>query len=134
MAEQYQEKGISFPFRVGVKGGTAMRVANSTTPQKIVESYIQILGTNQYERSMEFELFTQIEDFVFHVDNETLRSVAEYLVMEALNRFEPRATCNDVLLTGQDFSDGSHGVICMVNFTVNKTGKTYNATAASWRQ
>lgn len=134
MAEQFQEKGISFPFRIGVKGGTTMSVADSTTPQKIVESYMQIIGTNQYERSMEFDIFTQIEDFVFHADNETLRLVAEYMIMDALNRFEPRARVNDVLVTGQDNSDGSHAIVCVINFTVRNTGKTYNAIPARWER
>lgn len=111
-----------------------MSVADSTTPQKIVESYMQIIGTNQYERSMEFDIFTQIEDFVFHADNETLRLVAEYMIMDALNRFEPRARVNDVLVTGQDNSDGSHAIICVINFTVRNTGKTYNAIPARWER
>ena len=134
MAEQYQEKGISFPFRIGVKGGTAMSVADSSTPQKIVDSYMQILGTNQYERSMEFDIYTQIEDFIFHADNETLRAVAEYMIMDALNRFETRASVNDVLVYGQDLPDGSHAVVCVVNFTVKNTGKTYNVVPARWER
>ena len=131
MAEQYQLKGISFPFRIGVRGGVEMSVADSTSPQKIVEHYEQILGTAQYERSMEYEVYSQVQDLVFElVEDETLRSVLEYMIKDALNRLEPDAVVNDILIGTVD-SEGNaqkNVVVAVINFTIRFTGLTYNTT------
>ena len=129
MAEQYQLKGIAFPFKVGVKGGAEMSVANSQTPQKIIEHYEQILGTNPNERSMEYDIYSQIEDLIFETDDETLRTVVQYLVREALNRLEPNATVNDVVV-GTIGANKNAVVAAVINFTVNFTGNTYNSVIA----
>ena len=121
MAESYQLKGISFPFHIGVRGGVSTSVANYNTPQKIVESYQQILGTNQYERSMEYEVFSQIDALVFESADETLMKVLEYMVKDALNSLEKRAKVNDVVVGVVE-----NYVVAVLNFTVINTGKTYN--------
>lgn len=121
MAESYELKGIAFPFHIGVRGGVAMSKANYSTPQKIVESYQQILGTGKYERSMEYQVFSQIDALVFDAADETLTSVLEYMVKDALNSLEKRATVNDVIVgTVESY------VVAVINFTVLNTGKTYN--------
>ena len=51
MADQYQDKGISFPFRIGVRGGVTMSTAGVDSVQRIVESYAQILLTREGEVS-----------------------------------------------------------------------------------
>lgn len=121
MAESYQLKGISFPFHIGVRGGVSTSVANYNTPQKIVESYQQILGTNQYERSMEYEVFSQIDALIFESADETLMKVLEYMVKDALNSLEKRAKVNDVVVGVVE-----NYVVAVLNFTVINTGKTYN--------
>lgn len=123
MAEKFESKGISFPFRIGVRGGIEMSTANYTTPQKIVESYQQILGTNQYERCMENQVFSQIETLLFDVADESLVAILEYMVKDALNSLEKRARVNDVLVGKYE-----NYIIAAINFTVLNTGKTYNTT------
>lgn len=121
MAENYQLKGISFPFHIGVRGGISTSVANYNTPQKIVESYQQILGTGQYERSMEYQIFSQIDTLIFESADETLIKVLEYMVKDALNSLEKRAKVNDVVVGVVE-----NYVIAVLNFTVINTGQTYN--------
>ena len=103
-----------------------MSIADSTTPQKIVESFQQIICTNKFERSMEFQIYSQVENFVFHANDDTLVSVLEYMVKDALNSLEKRASVNDVVTTRVDLPDGSSMVAFAVNFTVLATNKTYN--------
>ena len=106
-----------------------MSVANSQTPQKIVEHYEQILGTNQNERSMEYNIYSQIDDLIFETDDETLRTVLQYMVKDALNRLEKNAVVNDVIVG----TIGSHKgavVAAVINFTVKFTGNTYNSVIA----
>lgn len=123
MAEKFESKGISFPFRVGIRGGIIMSVADYDSPQKIVESYQQILGTNQYERCMENQVFSQLEALIFDVADESLSAIIEYIVKDALNNLEKRATVNDVLVGKYE-----NYVLAAINFTVLNTGKTYNTT------
>lgn len=122
----HEEKGISFPFRVSIQGGATMSVANANSVDKLVESMQQILLTREGERCMEFEVFSQIDHLIYNVlDDPTLLQVCEYMVKDAINRLEGRVTVNDVAIV-QD--KGSSSLFAVVNFTVNNTGETYNAT------
>ena len=127
MAESYEEKGISFPFRISASGGAAMSVANSNSVERLVESMQQIVGTSEGERCMEFQVYSEIRELLFNnTDNDdTLLSVCEYMVKDAINRLEPRVTVNDVVIR---FDESNNSIIAVVNFTANVTGNTYNTT------
>lgn len=127
MAELHEERGISFPFRISSKGGAAMSVANSNSVEKLVESMQQIVGISEGERCMEFNVYSEVRSLLFSsVDtDDTILSVCEYMVKDAINRLEPRVTVNDVVIK---FDEDSNSIIAIVNFTVNNTGNTYNTS------
>ena len=121
----HEEKGISFPFRVSVRGGATMSVANTNSVDKIVESMQQIVLTREGERCMEYDVYSQIDKLIFNIEDDTLRQVCEYMLKDAINRLETRVTVNDVRLA----RDEKTGIIyALVNFTVNKTNNNYNTT------
>ena len=125
MSTFYEEKGISFPFRVSVRGGATMSVANTKSVDKIVESMQQIVLTREGERCMEYDVYSQIDKLIFNIEDDTLRQVCEYMLKDAINRLETRVTVNDVRLA----RDEKTGIIyALVNFTVNKTNNNYNTT------
>lgn len=125
MSTFYEEKGISFPFRVSVRGGATMSVANTNSVDKIVESMQQIVLTREGERCMEYDVYSQIDKLIFNIEDDTLRQVCEYMLKDAINRLETRVTVNDVRLA----RDEKTGIIyALVNFTVNKTNNNYNTT------
>ena len=125
MSTFYEEKGISFPFRVSVRGGATMSVANTNSVDKIVESMQQIVLTREGERCMEYDVYSQIDKLVFNIEDDTLRQVCEYMLKDAINRLETRVTVNEVRLA----RDEKTGIIyALVNFTVNKTNNNYNTT------
>lgn len=125
MSTFYEEKGISFPFRVSVRGGATMSVANTNSVDKIVESMQQIVLTREGERCMEYDVYSQIDKLIFNIEDDTLRQVCEYMLKDAINRLETRVTVNEVRLA----RDESTGIIyALVNFTVNKTNNNYNTT------
>ena len=125
MSTFYEEKGISFPFRVSVKGGATMSVANTNSVDKIVESMQQIVLTREGERCMEYDVYSQIDKLIFNIEDDTLRQVCEYMLKDAINRLETRVTVNEVRLA----RDKKTGIIyALVNFTVNKTNNNYNTT------
>lgn len=125
MSTFYEEKGISFPFRVSVRGGATMSVANTNSVDKIVESMQQIVLTREGERCMEYDVYSQIDKLIFNIEDDTLRQVCEYMLRDAINRLETRVTVNEVRLA----RDENTGIIyALVNFTVNKTNNNYNTT------
>ena len=125
MSTFHEEKGISFPFRVSVRGGATMSVANTNSVDKIVESMQQIVLTREGERCMEYDVYSQIDKLIFNIEDDTLRQVCEYMLGDAINRLETRVTVNEVRLA----RDESTGIIyALVNFTVNKTNNNYNTT------
>ena len=125
MSTFYEEKGIFFPFRVSVRGGATMSVANTNSVDKIVESMQQIVLTREGERCMEYDVYSQIDKLIFNIEDDTLRQVCEYMLGDAINRLETRVTVNEVRLA----RDEKTGIIyALVNFTVNKTNNNYNTT------
>lgn len=125
MSTFHEEKGISFPFRVSVRGGATMSVANTNSVDKIVESMQQIVLTREGERCMEYDVYSQIDKLIFNIEDDTLRQVCEYMLKDAINRLETRVTVNEVRLA----RDENTGIIyALVNFTVNKTNNNYNTT------
>lgn len=125
MSTFHEEKGISFPFRVSVRGGATMSVANTNSVDKIVESMQQIVLTREGERCMEYDVYSQIDKLIFNIEDDTLRQVCEYMLRDAINRLETRVTVNEVRLA----RDENTGIIyALVNFTVNKTNNSYNTT------
>ena len=122
MSTFYEEKGISFPFRVSVRGGATMSVANTNSVDKIVESMQQIVLTREGERCMEYDVYSQIDKLIFNIEDDTLRQVCEYMLKDAINRLETRVTVNEVRLARDE---NTEIIYALVNFTVNKTNNTY---------
>lgn len=116
--------GLSFPFRVGVKGGLAMTGTNYLESPHIAESVEQILNTKVRERVME-SIGCSLSTFVFEPSDESSVNLLKYEIIEALNEYEPRITiAND----GVDISllDINSGIL---NVSISYTIKDYtNAT------
>lgn len=125
MSTFHEEKGISFPFRVSVRGGATMSVANTNSVDKIVESMQQIVLTREGERCMEYDVYSQIDKLIFNIEDDTLRQVCEYMLKDAINRLETRVTVNEVRLARDE---NTEIIYALVNFTVNKTNNSYNTT------
>ena len=95
-------RGISFPFRVGVKGGIVMTSTSSIEVPHIIESISQILRTFRLERTMEPHIYSEIDLDVFEPNNISAQSLLEYQIKDALRRLEPRIEVLDVKLESED--------------------------------
>ena len=84
----------------------------------------QIVGTSDGERCMEFNVYSEVRSLLFSsVDtDDTILSVCEYMVKDAINRLEPRVSVNDVVIKVDELTNS---IIAVVNFTVNSTKDTY---------
>ena len=105
--------GISFPFRIGVKGGVATSTTSVSDVQHIIEAMTQILGTRPMERSMEYHFKSDIDTDIFEPNDVSTRTLIAYQVKEALRELEDRIKVNSVDVT----SDGS-SIFAVITFTV----------------
>lgn len=79
-------RGLSFPLRVGNKGGFVM----SNHIDHIEESIIQILSTQLYERVMLPEFGSDIDAYIFDPNEVETQALVQYEIVEALTKWEPR--------------------------------------------
>jgi phage baseplate assembly protein W len=88
--------GISFPFRIGVKGGVVTSSTSIKEVPHIVESIKQILSTARYERTMEFHMYSDIDLDIFEPNDTSTFTLISYQVKDALRRLEPRIEVESV--------------------------------------
>lgn len=96
--------GISFPFRIGVRGGIVMSSTSIYSVPHIEESIQQILGTRLKERVMELYFGSDIDSQIFEPNDNTSHTLIKYEIVEALTKFEPRIQVeeSDLILTVED--------------------------------
>ena len=82
--------GVSFPFRIGIKGGVVMSTTTADDPTHIVEAIEQILTTAPMERGMEYHFKSDIDYNVFDVNDSSTHTLIEYQAGEALRLLEDR--------------------------------------------
>lgn len=105
--------GISFPFRIGVKGGVVTSTTSTREVPHIIESMKQILRTFQYERTMEHHVYSEIDTDIFEPNDTSTHTLLEYQIKDALRRLEPRIAVSSV-----NFSSANSSVYATINFKV----------------
>ena len=111
--------GISFPFRIGVKGGVVTSTTSVMDAQHIIEAMTQILCTRPMERCMEYHFKSEIDSSVFEPNNVSIETLLVYQIKEALAELEDRIKVDDVDIVSDDSS-----VMARISFTV----LAYNAS------
>lgn len=114
--------GISFPFRIGVKGGVVLSTSNSNEVTHIVESMQQILRTFKYERTMETHLYSELDTSIFEPNNVSTHTLLKYQIKDALGRLEPRVEVLSV-----DIIYEHSTIFAMVNFKVTSYDGEYTS-------
>lgn len=105
--------GISFPFRIGVKGGVVTSSTSAMDVQHIVEAMTQILCTRPMERCMEYHFKSEIDSSIFEPNDVSIKTLLTYQVTEALRELEDRIAVDSVDI----ISEGS-AVIAVIRYTV----------------
>jgi phage baseplate assembly protein W len=117
-------RGISFPFRIGVKGGVVMSSTSQRDPTHIIEGMKQLLLTRHLERVMESHVYSNIDATIFEPNDISLRTLLAHEVVEALKldkRIE--VTEGDVVVTSAD-----NRVYAEIKFKV-RSYNTYYSTS-----
>ncbi len=88
--------GVSFPFRIGSKGGVVMSTTSDTDYSHINESIRQIILTRKGERVNLVNFGCNLQDALFENLDPGIANMIKYTITEALKTYEPRITVNDV--------------------------------------
>lgn len=94
-------KGVSFPFRLGNKGGIVLSTTSYTEVPHIEESIKQILSTRKGERIMEPQFGSLIDTQIFETNDESSHALIKFQIEEALKEQEPRIEVEDIKLTSE---------------------------------
>ena len=113
--------GISFPFRIGVKGGVAMSSTSATDAPHIVESITQIIGTKPMERIMEYQVHSDISTYIFDPNDESTRALIAYECQKAIEENDQRVEVVSVVPYTED-----DVIYATVNFRVKIYSGTYS--------
>lgn len=107
--------GISFPFRMSIRGGVTLSTTNENDMTHIKESIRQILMTSIGERIMRPNFGSELNTVVFEPQDLSCKSLMAFLAKEALTRHEPRISITSV----EVFDEGST-VYADVRYSVPK--------------
>lgn len=80
--------GISFPFRIGVKGGVVMSTSNDVNDTHVIEGMRQLLQTRKLERCMETDIYSDIDTVIFEPNDTSAVSLVEHEIKEALKKMD----------------------------------------------
>lgn len=112
-------KGLSFPLRIGVKGGLALSKADPYDITHIEESITQILHTGVNERVMEGYFGSSLSTYLFEPMEVSTQTLLKYEIKEALDLLEPRikVEMGDINVTEDD---DTNALIVDISFLVVK--------------
>ena len=119
--DDFLGRGWSFP--VGLSDSTG-GISMSEKEQDIKEAILIILTTAKGERIMRPDFGCGIHGFVFSVMNAAMLTLMEQSVREALERWEPRISVQNVKARYEP----SPGNRCMIDidYTIRETNDSYN--------
>lgn len=115
-------KGISFPFRIGGRGGVTMSGRTPTIQQHLKECLEVLLGTREGERVMRPYNGLEELDIFFNDLNETTKNMAIFKINEKVQQLEPRVAITDIEIYPQDQVDGSIAHIVDITYEETDSG------------
>lgn len=107
--------GISFPFRIGSKGGVVTSTTSNIDISHIVESMEQIIRTRPLERCMEYHIKSEVDLQIFEPNDQSTLTLIEYEVERALSKLEDRIEVQQVTSYSKE-----HEVFVDITFKVLK--------------
>lgn len=118
-------KGLSFPFRVGNKGGAVVTTADRLNPTHIIESLEQILNTHIGERVMN-SFGSSVSSTIFEPNDTSTHTLLKYEIVEAIREWDERVevTEEDIVLVESE----DNRLVVDLNFLVVDLNKYFNAT------
>lgn len=124
MSKNSTSRGISFPFRIGNKGGVVMSEVSNFSASHLDESIEQILLTLKGERVMEHHFGSELDTSIFEPSEVSTHNLIKYQINEALTKHEPRITVDmDSIQLSQE--EGSDTIIVDITYVINEYNSTH---------
>lgn len=124
-------RGISFPFRIGGRGGVAVSGQTVSEQQHIKESIMVLVGQIEGERVMNPSIGVEPLDIFFNNFDEATKNIIIFKLREKIALYEPRVEVNDIQIYPQDTTDGGRAYVISIMYTVVDTGQ-YDSVAISY--
>jgi phage baseplate assembly protein W len=116
MANEVLGHGFAFPLRTDPHG----RLAMSAGEQRIRESIVTILGTEQGERLMRPDFGSRLRSLVFEPNSPATANLARFYIEDALARWEPRI--EQVQVVVELIGQGGAGLNLQILYRIKATG------------
>lgn len=113
--------GISFPPRIGTRGGWVMSSTSPVDITHIKESIQIILGTMLGERVCEPEFGSDLKRVVFENKDVTLVNLIRFKIEEALTRWEPRIEVTNINVLFGAGTEDQGTIYVTIDFRVLRT-------------
>lgn len=113
--------GIKFPFSLNGRGGISM---TTQTPQdsSILDGKIeQLLNTAKGERTMECNIFSELDTFIFEPTDTSTRTLLEHEIKNIIAIFIPEIEVNSVYIQVFD-----KAIFALISYTVKIYNKQEN--------
>lgn len=115
-------RGISFPFRIGGRGGVVMSGQTVSEQMHIKDGLKQLFTTDISERVMKpfYGLYTL--DIFFDNLNETTKNMAIFKIREAVEIWEPRVRIREVDITEMEIESGKIAHVITLSYDLTDSG------------
>ncbi|MFO0889873.1 MAG: GPW/gp25 family protein [Isosphaeraceae bacterium] len=117
-------RGFALPIRLDAHG----RMARSSGEQRIRESIVMILGTEQGERLMRPDFGCRLRSLVFAPNNAATVNLARFYIEDALARWEPRIERVQVEVDSGGEDDDRSGLRLRISYRIKATGDDRSLT------
>jgi phage baseplate assembly protein W len=114
--------GLKFPFCVNTKGGVSLNTLTKNDTSLYDGKIEQLLNTNQGERTMECDVFAELDTFVFSSNDASTRTLLEYEIKQAIAKHIP-----DIVVTSVDVRSVKRAIVATITYTV----KAFNTTTTT---
>ena len=115
--------GLSFPIRIGNKGGLVISSADKFSAPHIDESLHQIVCTNMYERVMELGFGSNTDLSIFEPNDLSLVNLLTYELLDSISRQERRVTVEEKDIT---FTQEENKIYVHINYLVNNLEEKFS--------
>ncbi len=118
MANDILGRGFAFPLRLDPH----RRIDVSAGEQRIRESIVTILGTEQGERLMRPDFGSRLRSLVFAPNNPATANLARFYIEDALARWEPRIDEVQVVVEPPPPGHGGASLNLRILYRIKATG------------
>jgi uncharacterized protein len=115
-------RGISFPFRIGGRGGVVMSGNTITEQMHIKDGLKQLFTTDVSERVMKPFYGLYNLDIFFDNLNESTKNMAIFKIREAVEIWEPRVQVRNIDIVETDLEDGKIAHIITLSYSLVDSG------------